>query len=282
MQSYSSKRKARYWWVGAVLVCLILILCVAVWNFWPRASVEAPDHVQDYGSLEELTRFSNFRLAYLRANGGEERLQRLQSVRSSGVFESGGQSLPFFSLKRRPDQSLTTLTFPSYELSYGVDGDVVWQRVTPIGGESVYELKTGDEAEALGQMGEFFDPIMRVLLFDDGMIERLSPSNWQGAPAVKVEFQTEDGYIKAAAYVEIKHMRPLARIEKFTDGKERKVLYSDYRSVGGMQEPYLVETFIDDVLQSRVVIAKSQINVGAVASLFQFPEKSNVSKKENL
>jgi hypothetical protein len=247
---------------------------------WPRATVESEEYVRDYGDLEQLTRFSNFRAAYLRANGGEEALSNLQSVRATGTFERGGQSLPFFSLKRRPDQSITTITFPNYELTYGVNGDVIWQRVLVRGLAPVYELKTGDEAAALAQMGDFFDPIMRVLLYDDGIIERLSPSNWMGTPSVKVEFRTGDGQMRAAAYVEIENMRPLVRIEELANGVERKVLYSDYRIVSGMQEPFIVETYLDDVLQSRVLLEKSDVNVGAVASLFFPPDSLLPSEME--
>ncbi|WPJ97921.1 hypothetical protein SH580_09375 [Coraliomargarita algicola] len=259
-------------WLVAVTVFLISLLSVAAWFMWPRSGLESEARVRNYGTLEQLTRFSNFRQAYLRANGGEAALASLQSVRATGIFESGGQQLPFFSLKRRPNQSITTITFPNYELTYVVNGDLIWQRLLMPGAAPLYEVKTGDEALALAQMGDFFDPIMRVLLFDEGIIERLSPSSWMGTPAVKVEFLTKDGQMRAAAYVEIKDMRPLARIEELPDGQERKVLYSDYRIVSGMQEPFLVETFLNDVVQSRVVLEKSDVNVGAVASLFQPPE----------
>jgi hypothetical protein len=80
--------------------------------------------------------------------------------------------------------------------------------------------------------------------------------------------------MRASAYVDIQNMQPLARIEEFADGRERKVIYSDYRSVGGMQEPFLIETYIDDVLQSRVTLERSDLNVGTVASLFSAPGSS--------
>ena len=272
MKLNQSKREIETRWIVAVTIFIISLLSVVAWFLWPRDSEETDADERNYGSLDELTRFSNFRLAYLQANGGEESLENLQSVRASGLFESGGKQLPFFSLKRRPNQSLTTITFPNYELTYVVNGGVVWQRVLVRGADPVYELKTGEEAAALAQMGEFFDPIMRVLLFDEGIIERLSPSSWMGTPAVKVEFRTADGNMRAAAYIEIENMRPLARIEEFGNGQERKVLYSDYRNVSGMQEPYIVETLINDERQSRVILEKSDVNVGAVASLFFPPE----------
>jgi hypothetical protein len=45
-----------------------------------------------------------------------------------------------------------------------------------------------------------------------------------------------------------------------------------------MQEPFQVDTYLDDVLQSRVIIEKSQVNVGTVASLFQYPGDDDTSE----
>jgi len=270
MEKFEFKERLWLWWPILAFAALTTLVGGGVWYFWPEAE---PVAVIDpgYGSMEKLTRFTEFRSAYLRANGGEEQLEALQSVRASGQMESGGQTVPFFSLKRRPDQSLTTLKMPDYELSFVVNGDQVWQRVNVAGQAPQYELKTGAEAAALGQMGDFFDPIMLVLLFDEGSIERLSPSMWMGRETIKLEFRTDEGDIRASAYVDIQNMQPLARIEEFADGRERKVLYSDYRLVGGMQEPFLVETYLDETLQSRVILEKSDPNVGTVASLFYYP-----------
>lgn len=266
--------------IRVITVCALLVFLVAgaVWFFWPRTPLVVEtttdsSELTGYGDLEELTNIYNFRAAYLRANGGKDTWDSLQSVRATGVLEQGGQSLPFFSLKKRPDQGLTTIKFPSYELTYVVDGDIVWQRVLRGGSEPEYELKTGDAAEGLLDMGEFFDPIVSALLFEQDGIEALSASEWDGVPVVKIEFKAKDANVKNVAYVEIENMRPLAKLKEFENGDVQKVLYSDYRFVHGMQEPYRVETFVNDVLESRVILNKSDINVGAVASLFQLPQE---------
>jgi hypothetical protein len=209
MHKRKLQKKLWYWWPLFAFASLIALVGGGAWYFWPEAEPERMEVVDEgYGKMEELTRFSAFKAAYLRANGGEEQLEALQSVRASG------------------------------------------------------------------QMGEFFDPIMRVLLFDAGTIERLSPSSWMGRGTIKLEFQTNKGDMRASAYVDIQNMQPLAQIEELADGRERKVIYSDYRIVGGIQQPFLVETYMNEVLQSRVTLERSDINVGTVASLFQYPGSS--------
>jgi len=255
---------------------LALISLVALigggWYFWPEAEPEEVVIEKDYGTMEDLTRFTSFRAAYLEANGGEEQMENVQSVRTTGQMEIDGQTIPFFSLKRRPNQSLTTLKMPEYELTYVVNGDQIWQRIMVPGKDPILELKTGDQAEEIGRMGVFFDPLARVLIFGEGAVESLSPSSWMGTETIKIEFQTNEGSMRAAAYVEVQTMHPLALIEELPDGRERKVIYSDYRSINGMQEPFLIENYLDDELQSRTILEDSRTNVGTVASLFEYPE----------
>jgi hypothetical protein len=280
MISIDLKKKLWFWWpliAGAVVVAAIV---GAIYYFLPQADkVEVAQ--SGYGSIEKLSRYSNFRRAYSIANGGEEKLASLQSMQTRGTFTSGGQSVPFHSLKRRPNQSLTTLKFPNYDLSFCVNGEMVWQRVKIEGKEPSYELKDGDEAEGLREMGEFFDPIMNVILFEKGSIQRLSVSNWESHAVLRLDFTTEKG-IPSSAYIEPETMRPLARVEAFADGRQRKMLYSQYQNIAGMQEPYLVETYIDEQLTNRIELEKSEYNVGTVASIFNYPGTlpATVSTKE--
>ncbi len=270
MISIDLKAKIWFWWPIITWPLVLAAIVGAVWFFLPKAeNVEVIE--SGYGSIEELSRYTNFRSAYLAANGGEGKLSALQSMRARGTFTSGGQSVPFHSLKRRPNQSLTTLKFPDYDLTFGVNGDVVWQRVKVAGQEPSYELKDGIEAEGLLELGEFFDSIMNVLLFDKGSIERLSASTWESQVVLRLDFTTEDG-IQATAYIAPDTMRPLARVDSFADGKQRKILYDRYHTIGGMQEPFSTETYIDDELTNRVEIEKSEHNVGTVASIFDYPD----------
>ena len=280
MNKFELQRKAWLWWPILAFPVLLSTVGATIWFFWPEVEVtETFEPLQNrFGSMEELTLVPRFRRAYLRANGGREKMEALQSVRASGVMESGGRAVPFFSLKRRPDQSLTTLKMPDYDLSFVVNGDQVWQREIAPGQAPQYELKTGSEAEAIGEMGDFFGPIMRVILFGEGSIEGLTPSVWMGQEVIKLDFRSVQVNLLVTAYVDIQTMHPIARVEAFADGRERTVLYSDYRSIRGMQEPFLVETYLDNVLQSRVILEKSEANVGMVASLFEYPGASDTPK----
>jgi hypothetical protein len=272
-----SNSKKKFHFTGPVLLgSLVALILAGLWFLTqdqPDKELEISKNKRN-STLEQLCHYTNFRKAYLLANGGKEKLSELQSVQSRGTFTSGELSIPFHSIKRRPNQSLTILKFPNYELSIGVNGTTAWQRIKAPGQEPNYELKDGEEAIAFQQMGEFFDPIMNVMLFDKGQILDLSPSEWESQPAIRLDFKSATG-VQTSAYFDPDNMRPFARVETFQNGKKRKILYSDYQTIGGMQEPYLIETYEDGRLNNRLCIDKSEYNIGTIGAIFEYPEQTN-------
>ncbi|HBR94426.1 MAG TPA: hypothetical protein DEA90_09710 [Opitutae bacterium] len=272
----------QWWWPYAGVAFLCSLLAGVIYFSWP--STPTFEHAEissnTYGTMEELTQLSNFRSAYLKANGGEASIREILSIRNAGVMISKGKEMPFFSIKRQPDKSLTTFKMREYELTFGVNGPVVWQRVKKEGETPKYELKTGPEGQSLAQMGKFFDSTMSVLLLNQGKIEHLSPSQWQGTETLKVNFAPDEFNRQATSYFDIRTMHQLARIEQLPDGRIRKTLYNDYRDVAGMQEPFKVETYIDEVLQNQIIIEKCEANIGAILSLFDYPEQLADSTQE--
>ena len=275
----------RWWWPYAGLSFFCAMLAGVIYFSWPSSTTfeEADTSAPTFGTIEDLTQYENFRSAYLEANGGETSIASILSIRNSGVMISGDSEVPFFTIKRRPDKSLTTFKMREYDLSFGVDGETIWQRIKADGQAPNYEIKTGAEAQALAEMGEFFDSTMSTLLHNKGNIERLSSSQWSGTDTVKVEFTPKTNQTKVTAHFDIHSMQQLARIEKFSDGRTRKTLYDDYRNVAGMLEPFTIETYMDDVLQSRILVEKCEANVGAILSLFKYPSQlKDTAKKPNV
>ncbi|MFQ3224856.1 MAG: hypothetical protein ACI8Z5_001108 [Lentimonas sp.] len=45
-------------------------------------------------------------------------------------------------------------------------------------------------------------------------------------------------------------------------------VYADYRSINGMQEPYIVEQYLNDELQRRIVVEQADSNLGVVPWMF--------------
>lgn len=224
-----------------------------------------------YGSIRDLSLWENLQPAFLRANGGEETLSKLQSVRYIGDLENGEQSIPFTSIKKRPWQSLLTLRLPTYELSFIVDGDTVWQRVEAQTKKPVDSLLEGDEAMRIRQLGAFFDPVMTLFLYNEGVIQSLKEGVLDGQTVLVLHFSNEDFKLDCKAYIEPKTMHVLSRVDFLEDGTVRSLFYSNHRKVGGLIEPFVTVTYIDEKFDNRVRVERSDHNIGTFSSFFEFP-----------
>lgn len=257
-----------------VLVAGLSFLSIAgflVLNVATEEPVGADAHLSLRERLNNLSNSTTFRTAYINANGGEKRLDELQGILSSGTFESGGQTVPFRAIKRRPNQSVTTLKMPKYDLSFIVNGDQIWQRVEAPGQEPIDSLLEGQQGEAMREMGYFFDPLMHVVLLEPEDITSIIPNIWEGQACLLLEFNSGTRNMAARVYIDALELTPIARVENFADGSERKVLYGDYRrNAGGTLEPHLIETFLDDELQNRVVVETIRPNPGVVGFIFEY------------
>jgi hypothetical protein len=256
-------------------VVVVLITIVAVWvvvAWWNEDDSMADLDALSYGALTDLAQPAAFRRAYLKANGGLELLNIIQSVRMFGHMESAGVSRPFFSMKKRPDQMLLTFDFETHDLTFAVDGDVVWQRTRAPGQEEQIQVLEGEQADAFLVMREFFGPMMQLFFLEKGELHQIEIAEWAGEPCLSVRFSGEGPGVEMEAFVDPKTMNPMVRFERYADGRVRKTVYDDYRSLRGMQEPFIVETYMDDELQSRIVIEQGDSNLGVVSLMFEVPQ----------
>ena len=271
----STDTKSRLWMLWpffaatVVLATLIGLVAYLLLGNEPAPVVDYDESMRE--RMKELSDVAAFRAAYIEANGGEQKLEQLRSVLSSGLFESGGTTVEFRTIKRRPDQSITTLKMPDYDLSFIVDGDLVWQRVEQPELEPVDTLKTGREAEAMRDMGYFFDPLMDAIINSPESIVSIIPNRWEGAYSLLLQLEMERRGIAARVYIDPVSLTPMARIEDFADGQQRKVIYNDYRAIdGGMREPFEVATYLNGEMQNRVTIERCIANPGILGKIFEY------------
>jgi len=267
--------KAKLWFAWPFVAGMIFIALATAFAF-KMLSPPASDGQVGKSlpvDIEQLLDKEGFKEAYISANGGRQGLESLQTIHAKGVLLTNGEERSFSLLKKRPDKSLLTFDMGDYELTFGVHGEVVWQRVQAPGADPAYALKKGDEAAALKTMGEFYDPLLRTVAFAEGMIEAITLDEWNGRTALKVRFRPKEVETPMDAYLDPDTLRPWARTQRFKDGREKQVIYSDYRVVAGMQEPFVVETYIDGSLKDRLTFGQCNANVGIVQSVFEYPGK---------
>jgi hypothetical protein len=221
---------------------------------------------------EEKTLLETLSEDYLAANGGEETLDSLQSLRFSGTLETGGASIPYVSIKRRPNQSHLTLQFPDYKLSFVVDGESVWQRASVPGKEPVDSLVEDESVSEIRRLARFFDPVTSVLLLNEGTVENVTEGDWKDRPCYVLEFTNRDLDLESTAYIDPETMHVLARVDRLGNDSLRTLLFSEYKTIDGFQHAFKTETYVDDELENRVVIESAKHNVGAFSSFFEIPK----------
>ena len=266
------------WWPYVFGLCIWLAVAGAFFYLLRHSDpTDIPDGPVD---LRALSSISNFCAAYIEANGGGQRLDALQGILSTGIFESGKRKIEFRTIKRRPDKSITTLKMKEYNLSFIVNGDHVWQRIEQQGIEPVDTLKEGPEADAMRELGHFFDPLMYAVLEQRKGIVSITPDTWQGEDCLLVELNLPFRGIKAQVFVDPLKMTPIARVENFDQEQIREIFYADYRSVNkGILEPFKIDTFLNGELQSRVLVDKCFANRGILTSIFEHPGPSREFKR---
>ncbi len=258
-----------------LIVTLAISVCMALWGWFGDDSESTEVKTEPYGSLDDLLDKSHFQQAYLIANGGSEMLNKMQTIRVSGWMEGEGARQRFVSVKKRPDKSLLTFEFEDYDLSFGVNGQNVWQRVTAPGQDPQVKLLEQKEAEAMIDSAQFFGPVMRALLLGEGEISHLELAIWEEQECILVDITRSEQDAEMQVYVAPSTMHVLARIETFADGKIRKTLYKDYHKLEGMNEAFHVESYLDDVLQSRIIIERGTTNFGVLSQVFDIPQISS-------
>ena len=270
MLSEESKARIWMWWPYAAFLLLTALLVGGFFYFMPSGASQLTEG-EKAAQIQQLTKPEVFLRAFISANGGEAKLEALKSIRTTGTFESGGQTVPFRTIKRRPDKSITTLQMPDYKLSFVVNGATAWQRVEQPMQDPVDTLKQGEEASALRDLGHFFGPLMHVVLNEPEGIVAIEEASWESEPVLRMEFESKRRKMHATVLIDLQNMAPILRREESADGVTREVFYRDYRQIdGGILEPFSVETYVNGELQSRVLIENCETNVGAPGFLFEY------------
>ncbi|MFP4261185.1 MAG: hypothetical protein ACLFS1_08915 [Opitutales bacterium] len=265
-------------------LAILGLLCVAIliglaWTFLKpdpvqreRDNYETAAAQTDTPGLEELTDLATFRAAYLEANGGREAINRLQSLQVTGTIESDGSTVPFRTVKKRPNKGIFIMSMPEYEVSLVVNGDVVWQRVEQPGMEPVNTLMPDDEAHATRNLGYFFDTTMHILLDEPSAIERLAADSWESTETLRMDFSSAERTAAGSVHFDPDTLQPIVQIQKSGEDGQRMTRYEDYRAIeDGIQQPFRSETFLNGDLVNRTKIEKVATNPGILDFIFEYP-----------
>jgi outer membrane lipoprotein-sorting protein len=202
-----------------VLTCLLVACAIAL-----------PAAAQDVDEI--IARF-------VEARGGKEKLDSIQTIRSTGTALFGGtQEQKFLFEWKRPNKIRFELTLQGITEIQASDGETHWTIDPPSQPEPgpvqpAQFAQLNDGVDYIGPLVDYRDKGHTVTLLGKEEIE--------GTEAYKIEVKKKDGMTEIS-YLDAEYFLEILQVEKYPmpDGSEMEleVTWSDYKEVAGILLPH--------------------------------------------
>jgi hypothetical protein len=210
---------------------------------------------------------------YFDACGGLDKLKALNSIRITGTMAvQPGMDAPFTREHKRPGKWRMEFTVQGMTGIQCFDGDKTWS-LLPFLGKKDPEIGS-DEDNKNAKDDADFDGSLVDYKTKGNTVELVGKEPVEGAEAYKLKITKKNGnieynYLDAETYLLVKtEAKRKVRGTEF-DGE---TLYSDYKDVDGMMEPFSVEIGAKDSPQKRkMTFTKIELNVPLDDARFAVP-----------
>lgn len=176
---------------------------------------------------------------HFEAQGGLERMRKLQSMRMTGKMAVGpGVEAPFTMEKKRPGRMRLDFTFSGMTGTQAFDGTQGWQ-VMPFMGKKDPEPLGAEEMKESERQADFDGPLVDWKS-KGHMLEYVGKESVEGADTWKLKLTRKDGLVEYY-YIDVETGLLLKQTAKRTvrgTEIEGESLFSDYKEVGGLMIAY--------------------------------------------
>jgi outer membrane lipoprotein-sorting protein len=211
----------------------------------------------------------------LAARGGAERIQALRSIRETGTATaSGGRVARVVREIKRPGLFRLEFSAQGTTSVFANDGETGWQ-VAPLQG--VFEPQVvPPEADAAGGVDQRDIEGPLVSWREKGhLVELVGRETLPGGEAIKLKLTLKGGAIRFD-YIDVaSHLLVRSDVTRIIRGRpvELQNSFSDFREVGGLVFPHLIETRAKDRPDVvRIEIEAIELDPELDDALFRLPE----------
>jgi outer membrane lipoprotein-sorting protein len=220
----------------------------------------------------------------VQAKGGMEKIKTVESKRTIGKTLVRGVEFPFTIHQKRPSFFKIETTIQGLTMVQAYDGEIAWQ-INPTSGE-LQKMASG-QATAFRNQADIDGPLLGHK--DMGFVaELVGKENIEGTEVYHMKLTLADDslrvasgnftthiYLDAESFLEIK-----MTIESGQEGNSFKVdtYLSDYKEVGGLTMPHLIETKMGGQTVSKMIMEKIELNVDIDDSIFKMPGKEEIKE----
>jgi outer membrane lipoprotein-sorting protein len=207
------------------------------------------------------------------ALGGIESLRAIRSVRMSGrVTAGGGREALVAREVQRPDRVRTEFTYQGVTGVYAFDGERGW-KVSPFDGSLAPEPMPDEEARQTADQADIEGPLVDWQA-KGHRVSLSGKESLDGREAYKLEITLRNGrelyqYVDAESFLLVR-----TDTTRFVLGHPVAIetSFDDYREVGGVRFPHLIETSaVGRPQHLRIVVEEVEVNPTLDDARFEMP-----------
>ncbi len=215
---------------------------------------------------------------YLKAIGGADKLNKLQSMKGWGNFQQGGMNFPFVIYQKKPNSQLLEATFQGMTQKIAYDGasSSGWM-INPFQGRSNAEKMDADMEKEYKFQSDIEGPFVNYAA-KGYKIAYVGQEDIDGSPAYHLTLTTKEGdirdyYFDKDASLMVKEKDHIKQADGSTSEGESN--FSDYKEVEGMLVPFTVENvseFQGQKYSSFIKMDSVKYNVSIDDAIFKMPD----------
>ena len=207
------------------------------------------------------------------ARGGLDKIKAIQSVKMTGKFVMGGGQMeaPMTLQIKRPSFIRMDMDFQGQKVVQGYDGATAWA-INPFTTGADAQKMGDDDAEGMVE-GSDMDGSLIDYKEKGNKVVLVGKEDLAGKPAYKLKIDKKNGktetvFIDAASFMEVKHV---ALRKMMGNEMEMETYVSDFKPVGGVLMPYVIDSRADGNSVMTINIDKIEPNVSIDDATFKMP-----------
>jgi hypothetical protein len=243
------------------------VVLAALLALWSAACSAGPEGPPPEPTVDDIV------AAHIAARGGAERLHALQSMRATGLaIGSGGRVAPVVREIERPGRIRLEFTYQGLSGVYAHDGEVGWQ-VAPLEGRFDPEpLPAAVAAPSVDQL-DIEGPLLdwRAKGHQVTLVGRAEVG---GRDAYELEVRLAGGALRRDFIDAESWMLVRTDVERVVGSRRLRLetTFSDFRAVGGLVYPHVIETRAQGRPRSlRVEVETIELDPEIDDARFRFP-----------
>ena len=204
---------------------------------------------------------------------GQEKLLKVNTIKTTGKLVQGGMEIPFIQMSKRPSGVRIEGTFQGLSFIQTYNGKEGWN-LNPFAGVTEPQPMGEDELKNMKYTADI-DGMMWNWKDKGSTVTLEGKEDMEGTSCLKIKLVTKEGdvfvnYLDADSYMMI---RTNTKVKVQGNETESDTYYSNYTQVEGLAMPGKIDTKMNGQVVMTIVTDKVEVNIELDKALFEKPVK---------